>query len=160
MRGSSRAGETPKSTLYLQQLLTEFNDRDVEKIGTYLSEIEGALSNKADLERLLFGGSVAKHTHVEGLSDIDALVLLREDGATTQSASQVIAGPQISFRSTLAPRRYRINWKRVSWQLLSLTTTGQKSNCCQQSGRVNKFPSLRHGPIPGSKSPLPNSPKD
>jgi hypothetical protein len=41
-------------------------------------EVEGTVE-------LLYGGSVAKHTYVDGLSDIDALVLLPEDVAANES---------------------------------------------------------------------------
>ena len=61
----------------LQGYLSNANDRDTEAIGRHLGEIESALgkilSGSVDLR---FGGSVAKHTYVDGLSDVDALVLL------------------------------------------------------------------------------------
>ena len=65
---------------YLQGLLSEINDRNSELINDRLHEIEQELGEVFELDRLLFGGSVAKHTFVNGLSDIDALVIL--DGNT------------------------------------------------------------------------------
>jgi hypothetical protein len=61
----------------LSSLLTEFNDRDYDAINRHLEEIKEAL--EAELEGtvdLKYGGSVAKHTYVDGLSDIDSLVIL------------------------------------------------------------------------------------
>jgi hypothetical protein len=64
----------------LQRLLVEINDRDSERVRERLDNIEEVLrSEVAELDRLLFGGSVAKHTWVDGLSDVDSLVIL--DGA-------------------------------------------------------------------------------
>jgi hypothetical protein len=61
----------------LAELLKEFNNRDVALTRTRLEEIEEALSDVAvDVDRLLFGGSVAKHTYVDGLSDVDALIVV------------------------------------------------------------------------------------
>ncbi len=64
-------------TYLLSTMLTEYNDRDYSAIGGHLEEIKDAL--ETDLEGtvdLLFGGSVSKHTYVDGLSDIDSLVIL------------------------------------------------------------------------------------
>ena len=41
------------------------------------------------MERLLFGGSVAKRTYVDGLSDVDALVLLEGDSLKEMSPEEV-----------------------------------------------------------------------
>lgn len=64
---------------FLKSCLTEFNDRNHEDINRHLDEIKKALEK--DIEGtidLLFGGSVAKHTYVDGLSDIDSLVILNK----------------------------------------------------------------------------------
>jgi hypothetical protein len=60
----------------LQHLLARFNDRDTEKVAERISHIQDELGEVAELDRFLFGGSVAKHTAVNGLSDVDALVIL------------------------------------------------------------------------------------
>lgn len=63
----------------IQQELVSLNDRDHETIRQRLDEIEDALREEIEgLDRLFFGGSVAKHTYVDGLSDIDSLVVLEE----------------------------------------------------------------------------------
>jgi predicted nucleotidyltransferase len=61
---------------YLQLVLAKFNERNAEKVQEYLEKIEKALEKDAVIDRFLFGGSVAKHTFVDGLSDVDALVVL------------------------------------------------------------------------------------
>ena len=62
----------------LAQRFASINARDNEKIGRYLDDIVAALKDDVDgIERTLFGGSVAKNTYVEGLSDVDALVVSR-----------------------------------------------------------------------------------
>ena len=74
----------------LQQELTSINDRDVELINGYLDSIQEALAERGhQVERLLFGGSVAKHTYVDGLSDVDALILLEDESIEGQSPAEV-----------------------------------------------------------------------
>ena len=60
--------------------LVAINDRDADQINDYLEDIESAISeHTAEFDRILFGGSVAKHTFVDGMSDVDALVVLDGD---------------------------------------------------------------------------------
>ncbi|MGO9118865.1 MAG: CBASS oligonucleotide cyclase [Desulfomonilaceae bacterium] len=74
----------------LQDLLTTFNQRDAEKIQEYLKAVEEVLSGSVEMEQFLFGGSVARHTYVDGLSDIDALVILNRKELSGQSPQQVL----------------------------------------------------------------------
>jgi hypothetical protein len=70
--------------------LARINQRDTAKIGEQLEIIEQALGEEIDgLDTLLFGGSVAKHTFVDGLSDIDSLVILDRDELSALSPAQV-----------------------------------------------------------------------
>jgi Second Messenger Oligonucleotide or Dinucleotide Synthetase domain len=62
---------------FLGELLSSFNSRDVPLVTERLQELkrclEGAVGDSLDQ---LFGGSVAKHTYVDGLSDIDSLLII------------------------------------------------------------------------------------
>jgi len=61
----------------IDSLLTEANQRNIEAIQEHMDTIIGAIEAEIDGSvSLLFGGSVAKHTYVDGLSDVDALVIL------------------------------------------------------------------------------------
>ncbi len=62
---------------YLASELAQFNDRDVDGIQTVFDSVKKDL--ESDIEGtvdLLYGGSISKHTYVDGLSDVDALVLM------------------------------------------------------------------------------------
>lgn len=66
----------------LQQELGRVNDRDVEKVNARLDAIRDSLGEDiGEIDRLTFGGSVAKHTYVDGLSDVDALLHVRGESA-------------------------------------------------------------------------------
>lgn len=63
----------------LNEELRDLNNRDVELVRRCLDEIEEALGDDVDeIDRMLFGGSIAKHTFVDGLSDVDVLVMLKD----------------------------------------------------------------------------------
>ena len=77
----------------LGELLAAFNDRDTRLVRERLDAVEEALGDAAiDVDRLLFGGSVAKHTYVDGLSDVDALVVVDDAAASPADLVERFAG--------------------------------------------------------------------
>ena len=98
----SRLDSTVNS--FLQHELTDINDRDTDLTNERLEAIEHALGSKiGEVERLLFGGSVAKHTFVNGLSDVDALVEIAEEGIAERSPAEVIGSLATALRQALPP---------------------------------------------------------
>ena len=73
----------------LQRELTSVNDRDVEGINRNLERMEILLGDEVGaFDRLLFGGSIAKRTYVDGLSDVDALVILSDESLLSKSPEE------------------------------------------------------------------------
>ncbi|MDV7341801.1 CBASS oligonucleotide cyclase [Terasakiella sp. A23] len=74
----------------LGDVLGNANARDAEATDARLQEIKDlladAIENSYDLK---FGGSVAKHTYVDGISDIDSLLVLRDPQAAQQSPEDI-----------------------------------------------------------------------
>ena len=94
-----RAEETTYDAAFeaeLSSLLAEFlggyNSRDVELVRQRLDDLRDALEGCVDgtLDQL-FGGSVAKHTYVDGLSDIDSLFIVNSTDLET-------GGPRAALR--------------------------------------------------------------
>jgi hypothetical protein len=74
----------------ISNALSQYNRRDVNEIGRILDEIKAELGRNIEgTINLLFGGSVAKHTYVDGLSDIDALVILSPEDAAEMTPAQL-----------------------------------------------------------------------
>jgi len=73
----------------LREILAS-HERAPEKVQDYLDRIGDVLKDEADIEQFLFGGSVAKHTYVDGLSDVDALVVLNQDDVAGMSPEGVL----------------------------------------------------------------------
>lgn len=79
---------------YLIDQLKSFNNRDVDFINERLDEMMGAIEDGTDSIRMVFGGSVAKHTYVDGLSDIDVLMPVNAtefDGNSPESIKEAVA---------------------------------------------------------------------
>jgi hypothetical protein len=73
------------------QLLADANTRDVDKTADAIQEIKRVLEN--DIEGSVdprFGGSVRKHTFVDGISDVDTLLILRDPSLKTKTPQKVL----------------------------------------------------------------------
>lgn len=76
----------------LGNLLGSYNARDVDTVRERLDALKAALQDSIEgTFDQLFGGSVAKHTYVDGLSDIDSLVLINDSALQGKSPQQVLA---------------------------------------------------------------------
>lgn len=72
----------------LAKLLSQYNSRNTAETQQRLSDIRELLSD--ELEQTfdtLFGGSVAKHTYVDGISDVDSLLVLKGGLAESDPAA-------------------------------------------------------------------------
>jgi len=83
----------------LADLLRTLNDRDVELARGRLDDLAAALQDVGALDRLLLGGSVAKHTYVDGLSDIDSLVVLDRASLRGMSPDEVLRSFEQAIRA-------------------------------------------------------------
>lgn len=85
-----RSLATSEINALLGEELSRINQRDVAKTSEYLDQIREALGEDVEaFDRLMFGGSVAKHTYVDGLSDIDSLVVLKGEHLADLSPQQL-----------------------------------------------------------------------
>ena len=74
----------------IRDLLSDVNDRDVDTLQRHLETIEGTLHSEIDgTIDLRYGGSVSKHTYVDGLSDIDSLAILNKSELSNLSPNEV-----------------------------------------------------------------------
>jgi hypothetical protein len=63
----------------LNVLLASYNGRDVDGVRERLSEIKTILGDAIEgTVDQIFGGSVAKHTYVDGLSHVDSLIIVND----------------------------------------------------------------------------------
>lgn len=101
---------------YFNDILATFNDRDTKKIQDRLSNIVNAIKDEiSGSVELKYGGSVAKHTYVDGLSDID--VLLTIDGSDLEKN-----GPE-TVRKTVAELIRNKNLGVASVEARTMTVT-------------------------------------
>lgn len=75
----------------LNDILSKINDRSVEEINKHLETLKKAIDSEIEgLIDLVFGGSVNKHTYVDGLSDVDSLAILNKTELAGKSPHEVL----------------------------------------------------------------------
>jgi hypothetical protein len=127
----------------LDEELRNLNSRDVELVRRRLDEIQQALGDEIDeIDRMLFGGSIAKHTFVDGLSDVDVLVMLRDvaDLAPAEAREQFAAALReglgetavVSVGQLAVTVRYRDG---LEVQLLPAIQQGERRAIASSDGR-------------------------
>ncbi len=81
--------DTEINTL-INDMLRSFNDRDYEATQRHLSTINGTLDSEIEgTIDLRYGGSVSKHTYVDGLSDIDTLAFINNTELINKTPEEV-----------------------------------------------------------------------
>ena len=86
----------------LGDLLGAYNGRDTPTVNERLGEIKKAMQGNIEgTFDQLFGGSVAKHTYVDGLSDIDSLVLLNDSDLENKSPQLALERMQAIIQAHL-----------------------------------------------------------
>jgi len=74
----------------INEKLGEYNSRDTESHREHMSEIKQIIeADKDGTIDLRFAGSVSKHTYVDGLSDIDVLVLVNNSELAEKSPKDI-----------------------------------------------------------------------
>lgn len=93
-----RAGESTDTSSYnsevnalLQCALKSFNDRDFEATQQHLNVLKEAIDREIENSvDLLFGGSIRKNTFINGLSDVDTLLLVNNTSLEKNSPQEVL----------------------------------------------------------------------
>ena len=89
--GSNSSEYNSEVNELLQEALKNYNDRDVDAINKHLDVLKKAIEKEIEESvRLVFGGSVPKHTFINGLSDIDTLVLVNKTSLQNKSPQEAL----------------------------------------------------------------------
>ena len=76
---------------WLRNWLRDYNDRDTEGINRHTQVLGDALEQTSfDVLPTRFGGSLSRHTYVDGLSDVDVLARINDSTYSGQSPRAVI----------------------------------------------------------------------
>lgn len=74
----------------INEKLASYNARDTETHREHISEIKQILEDEEDgTVELKFAGSVSKHTYVDGLSDVDVLVLVNNSELADKTPNEI-----------------------------------------------------------------------
>ena len=76
---------------YLRERLRDYNDRDTEAIQRHLRGLRDALRQTGnEVIETRFGGSVIRNTYVDGLSDVDVLLIVNDTSLSGRNPREVI----------------------------------------------------------------------
>ena len=76
---------------WLRDWLKDYNNRDTEAINRHIQVLRDALEQTDyDVLPTRFGGSLSRHTYVDGLSDVDVLARINDSTFSGQSPSAII----------------------------------------------------------------------
>lgn len=76
---------------FLDEELKSINERPVDKIKVHLDTVKKAIESEVEgFLELNFGGSVSKHTYIDGLSDIDSLMVINNSELANMSPKEVL----------------------------------------------------------------------
>lgn len=93
---------------WLNDQLKEYNARDHKAINRHIDTLRNALEqSEGDVMRPLFGGSVHKHTYVDGLSDVDVLMIINNSNLISRRPRSVIEHMGTLIRQRLPKTKIR-----------------------------------------------------
>ena len=76
---------------FLDNELKSINDRPVDRINTHLDTIRKSIESEVEgFLELNFGGSVSKHTYIDGLSDVDTLMVVNNTELTNKNPQDIL----------------------------------------------------------------------
>ena len=104
---------------YLDKLLAQYNSKDSDDISDRLGELAKILDDGAEIEKTMYGGSVAKHTDISGISDVDALVFLNTQNLKEKSPNKLLN----SFLKELQTKIDMGNIKEIKKGNMAITVT-------------------------------------
>ena len=103
----------------INDALAVFNGRDRDATNEKLDKLQDLLGSDFEVEHILLGGSVAKHTEVDGLSDVDALVVLDKEDIERDSPKKILS----TFYKTLNEKLEHHDVAKIEKGNLAVTIT-------------------------------------
>jgi hypothetical protein len=119
----------------LAALLADYNGRDIESVRERLDAVKAALEDSIEgtLDQI-FGGSVAKHTYVDGMSDVDSLLIINDTKLADvgpQKALEEMArvlGKQLAGKATVTQGQMAVTLEYPDGMTLQLLPAVQQPN--------------------------------
>jgi len=86
----------------ISEILTEYNSRDTVAVSEHLDEIRSLIEEDTGRIDLSYGGSVKKHTYVDGLSDIDVILTVNRSELIDSSPKEILKYIESKLRNHLS----------------------------------------------------------
>ncbi len=91
---------------YCEALLARYNNRNTRAITRHLESLCGFLRQEGNhVVQTMYGGSVRRRTYVNGLSDVDVLLIVNQSSLVNQPPAQAIAYVRDTIKRRLPQNR-------------------------------------------------------
>ena len=92
---------------YCERLLTQYNRRNTAATTKRIEGLCDVLRRQGDVVQTMFGGSVRRGTFVNGLSDVDVLLIVNQSSLANRQPADVIAYVKETIRQQFPRNRVR-----------------------------------------------------
>ena len=92
---------------YCEGLLVQYNRRNTAATTRHVQGLCNVLRRQGDVVQTTFGGSVQRSTYVNGLSDVDVLLIVNQSSLVNRPPSDVIAYVKDAIKRQLPSNRVR-----------------------------------------------------
>ena len=75
---------------YCENLLTQYNRRNTAATARHVNGLCQILRREGEVMQTMFGGSVRRRTYVNGLSDVDVLLIINESSLASRAPAEAI----------------------------------------------------------------------
>ena len=100
---------------YCEDLLVGYNRRNTNALTRHLESLCGFLRSQGNhVVQTKFGGSVQKGTYVNGLSDVDVLLIVNESSLVNQPSAKVTEYVRDTIKRQLPNNRVQVGWLAVT----------------------------------------------
>ena len=92
---------------YCEGLLAQYNRRNTAATTKHIEELCNVLRRQGDIVQTMFGGSVRRGTYVNGLSDVDIMLIVNQSSLANRQPADVIAYVKKAIDQELPRNRVR-----------------------------------------------------
>ncbi len=115
---------------YCENLLARYNRRNTAATTRHINSLCNVLRHEGcEVIQTMFGGSVRRRTYVNGLSDVDVLLMVNQSSLVSRPPAQVISHVEEILKRRFRNNRMDLTKLKPRWDV-HLRGVGNWAVCC------------------------------